>query len=50
MGFWKNCRPYAWILGGLAGAFFLGIGAAQGQFSVIWKKAVVICLECVGIG
>lgn len=49
MGFWKN-NKYAWVLGVLAGILFLGIGAVQGQFSVIWKKAVMVCLECIGIG
>ena len=49
MGSWKDRKPYAWMLGVVAGAVFLGIGAAQGQFSVIWKKAVTICLECIGI-
>ncbi len=50
MGFWKNNDRCAWIAGLLAGVLFLGIGAVQGQFAVIWKKAVMICLECVGIG
>ena len=50
MGFWKNCKQYAWVLGVLIGFLFLGIGTAQGQFVVIWKKAVMICLECIGIG
>ena len=50
MGFWRNYKRDAWILGALAGILFLGIGAVQGQFSVIWNKAVMICLECIGIG
>lgn len=50
MGFWQSCKRYAWALGVLAGVLFLGIGAAQGQFAVIWKKAVMVCLECIGIG
>ncbi len=50
MAFWKNRKRYAWALGTLTGAFLLGIGALQGQFAVIWKKAVMICLECIGIG
>ena len=50
MDFWKNSDRRAWLLGVLIGALFLGIGAAQGQFAVIWKKAVMICLECIGIG
>ena len=50
MGFWKNCRRRFWELGVLAGILSLGAGAFQGQFAVIWKKAVMICLECIGIG
>ncbi len=50
MSFWKNCKPHIGILGILAGAIFLAIGALQGQFVVIWRKAVMICLECIGIG
>jgi len=50
MGFWKSCKQHAWAFGALAGGLFLGLGAAQGQFAVIWKKAVMICLECIGIG
>ena len=34
----------------MAGGLFLGLGAMQGQFSVIWQKAVMICLECIGLG
>lgn len=50
MDFWKRCKRHAWIPGALAGALFLGLGAFQGQLDVIWKKAVMICLECIGIG
>lgn len=50
MDFWKSCKRYAWILGALAGVICLGLGAAQGQFSAIWNRAVLICLECIGIG
>lgn len=50
MRFWKNSRPRAWIWGALAGVLFLCAGALQGQFAVIWKKAVMICMECIGIG
>lgn len=48
MGFWKKYK--GWSLGVLIGAAFLGLGAAQGQLEVIWRKAVMICLECIGIG
>lgn len=50
MDFWKNGKPRAWMLGVLTGTFFLAVGAFQGQLGVIWKKAVMICLECIGIG
>lgn len=50
MSFWRGCRRHAWLLGTLAGALFLAIGARLGQLDVIWKKAVMICLECIGIG
>lgn len=62
MRFWKSDKEdgrmpvrsrigaYGWIPGVLLGILFVGIGAAQGQFAVIWRKAVMICLECIGIG
>lgn len=48
----RNSRrsKYGWLPGVLLGIVFLGIGAAQGQFGVICRKAVMICLECIGIG
>lgn len=50
MGFWKSCKHYAWAIGALIGVLSLGIGGSLGQFDVIWQKAVMICLECIGIG
>lgn len=50
MGFWKNSRSYGWLLGVIIGICFLAMGAMQGQPEIIWKKAVMICLECIGIG
>ena len=38
------------VLADVCTSVFLGIGAAQGQFGVICRKAVMICLECIGIG
>lgn len=49
MGFWKSCK-HRWLAGVLVGFCFLLIGAFSGQFSVIYQKAVMICLECIGIG
>ena len=50
MDFWKNNKLHTWTFGVLAGVIFLAIGAVQGQLDVIWRKAVMICLECIGIG
>ena len=49
MNIWKNSKKHAWIGGVLAGVCCFGLGLAEGQFAVIWKKAVMICLECIGI-
>ncbi len=43
-------KKTGWLWGMLTGLMLLGIGALEGQFSVIYKKAVMICLECIGIG
>ena len=50
MNFWKGCRQRLWAAGALTGALLLGIGASRGQLDVIRQKAVMICLECIGIG
>jgi len=50
MDFWKICKDRGYLLGMAMGALFLGLGVFQGQLSVIWKKAVMICMECIGIG
>lgn len=50
MGFWKNYKNKTWFLGTILGILFLCLGAFRGQLGVIWKKAVMICLECIGIG
>lgn len=50
MDFWTRVSRNIWIPGAAAGVFLLGIGAALGQFDTIWNKAVMICLECIGLG
>ena len=50
MNFWKTDKRYIGICGTILGIIFLAAGAAQGQLGVIWKKAVMICMECIGIG
>ena len=50
MRFWKIIKQKVWLCGVLTGIAFLGIGAAQGQLAVIWRKATMICMECIGLG
>lgn len=32
------------------GAVFMSIGVMRGENAAIWRKAVNICLECIGLG
>ena len=50
MRFWKNYKQFIWLAGMFCGILFLAIGAIEDQFAVIWKKAVMICMECIGLG
>ena len=50
MRFWKNSGKAAWVWGTLAGFLLLAIGVVQNDFAAIWQKAVMICMECIGIG
>jgi len=52
MDFWKkwNSRVPSWMLGVVLGVCLLIAGAFHDQFVDIYRKAVMICLECIGIG
>lgn len=53
MGFWKkwsSSKIPIWFVGMTVGICFLGIGFCEGQFTDIYRKAIMICLECIGIG
>jgi len=39
-----------WSIGVLLGTICLILGAFGDQFAEIYRKAVMICLECIGIG
>lgn len=39
-----------WGVGVVIGIFFLIMGFFEEQFVDIYRKAVMICLECIGIG
>ncbi len=45
----KRRIPY-WSIGLGIGVLFLVIGLHEGQFKELYQKAVMICLECIGIG
>lgn len=38
------------ITGVIFSVVFLGIGFYRGELTDIYRKAVMICLECIGIG
>lgn len=39
-----------WAVGLAIGILCLGLGVYYDQFTDIFRKAVLICLECIGIG
>lgn len=45
----KRRIPY-WLVGIGIGVFFLVLGFYEGQLKELYQKAVMICLECIGIG
>ena len=38
------------IIAAAAGLFMMGWGIYRGEMSVVFEKAVNICMECIGIG
>ena len=34
----------------LVGVIFIGIGVSEGEAGAVLRKAVAICMECIGIG
>ncbi len=50
MNFLKTDFSRLWLYGVLVGILCFCIGLGRGEFTVIWQKAVMICLECIGIG
>lgn len=41
-----------WLAAGLVllAAAFLTIGVLRGENTVVWRKAVNLCMECIGLG
>lgn len=50
MSFLQKWKSKGWILGLWLGIVFLVVGAFDGQLEDIYRKAIMICLECIGIG
>lgn len=55
MSFWQKGSKMlgkvpGWTIGIGIGIAFLLVGFYEEQLADIYKKAVVICLECIGVG
>lgn len=53
MDFWKKWNKLQvprWLIGVSMGVILLTAGAYYEQFTDIYRKAIMICLECIGIG
>lgn len=55
MTFWQKISSIIkkiplWTVGLMIGVAFLVLGGYWEQFADIYQKAVMICLECIGIG
>lgn len=50
MGFLQKWKSKGWIAGLVLGIIFLTVGAYSGQLEDMYRKAIMICLECIGIG
>ena len=46
----KAVVPYLKYALLLAGVAFIAVGVWRAEYLVVLKKAVMICLECIGIG
>lgn len=46
---WRQKNRTAWALVALA-AVCLVLGLIRGEHTVVWRKAVNLCMECIGLG
>lgn len=52
-GFWTSLNdrfPLPGIILACAGILMMAYGISRGEMSVVFDKAVRICMECIGIG
>ena len=45
-----KARSFAWVLVLAIGVALIALGIAQGDMLYTWRKASLICYECIGIG
>ncbi len=45
-------KQKTWLTTGLIllSAVFLAAGVLRGEHTVVWRKAVNLCMECIGLG
>lgn len=48
MSFLRKNRAAVAVL--LMGAVFVAVGVGRGEVEVVFRKAVNICMECIGLG
>ncbi|NLG24274.1 MAG: thioredoxin [Clostridiales bacterium] len=46
----RQARIWASLALALLGVAGIAIGAARGEVAAYFQKAVVVCMECIGIG
>lgn len=47
---WNERIPVVGILAAVLGAVMMVYGISRGEMSIVFDKAVGICMECIGIG
>lgn len=46
----RRLRVPAWVVVFVAAIVLIVLGVAQGEVLDVWRKASLICYECIGIG
>lgn len=46
----RRLRVPAWVVVFVAAIVLIVLGVAQGEVLGVWRKASLICYECIGIG
>lgn len=46
----NRIKNHAWVILLIVGAIMIGIGIIREEHLMVLEKAIMICLECIGIG